>query len=40
MKNAFTLTYSVVIVTKQVLIVTVNIAITVFILSNDWIMRE
>ena len=32
--------YSVIIVTKQVLIVIVNIAITVFILLNGWIMRE
>ena len=34
------ITYSVIIVTKQVLIVIVNIAITVFILLNGWIMRE
>jgi len=40
MKTAFTVMYSFVIVTKQVLIVIVNITITVFILSNGWIMRE
>jgi hypothetical protein len=40
MKNAFTVKYSVVTVTKQVLIVIVNIAIAVFILLNGWIMRE